>query len=207
MSTVEPSTEQTAVFPALGPGLDFWTDPLAEQLEITGPASARVRLASSTTDADLFVTIRVQDPDGNEVSLVSAIDEHGVLGVGWLRASHRELDEQRSLPHRPWHKHTRKLPLTPGEAVDLDVEIWPTSIVIPPGDRLGVTLSGRDFQMPGDGPWPVIYGIEQRGNGVFVHDDPDDRPAGIFDGKTTVHTGPDSGSSLLLPMIPAPQRD
>ncbi|BCW48669.1 hypothetical protein StoSoilB13_10110 [Arthrobacter sp. StoSoilB13] len=203
LDTSVPTEEHTADFPALGPGVNFWTEPLAEPLEITGPASARVRLASSTADADLFVTLRVQDPEGQEVSLVSAIDEHGVLAVGWLRASHRELDLERSLPHRPWHRHTRTLALIPGQAVHLDVEIWPTSLVIPPGYRLGVTLSGRDFQMPGDGPWPVAYGIEQRGNGVFVHDDPDDRPAGIFDGVTTLYTGPDSGTSLLLPVIPA----
>ncbi|TSE01706.1 CocE/NonD family hydrolase [Skermania sp. ID1734] len=203
LGTSEPSAEHTIDFAALGPGVDFWTEPLTEQLEITGPASARIRLASSTTDADAFVTLRVQDPDGNEASLVSAIDAHGVLAVGWLRASHRELDEQASLPHQPWHRHTRALPLTPGDPVDLDVEIWPTSIVVPRGYRLGVTLSGKDFEMPGEGPWPVLYGIQQRGNGVFVHDDPDDRPAGVFDGTTTLYTGPDSGTSLLLPVIPA----
>ncbi|MDF3308175.1 CocE/NonD family hydrolase C-terminal non-catalytic domain-containing protein [Rhodococcus sp. T2V] len=203
LSTTGPAGEHSVDFPALGPGADFWTEPLTEVLKITGPASARVRLTSTTTDADLFVTLRVQDPDGNEVSLVSAIDEHGVLAVGWLRASHRELDHGRSLPHQPWHPHTRTLPLTPSRPVDLDVEIWPTSLVVPPGYRLGVTLSGSDFQMPGDGPWPVAYGIEQRGNGVFVHDDPHYRPAGIFDGVTTVHTGPASGTSILLPVIPA----
>ncbi|WP_370588823.1 CocE/NonD family hydrolase C-terminal non-catalytic domain-containing protein [Pseudonocardia sp. C8] len=84
------------------------------------------------------------------------------------------------------------------------MEIWPTSIVVPAGFRIGVTLSGRDFEMPGDGPWPVVYGIEQRGNGVFVHDDPDDRPAGTFDGTTTIHTGPAAGTSILLPVIPSP---
>ncbi|MGE3287642.1 MAG: CocE/NonD family hydrolase [Pseudonocardia sp.] len=202
LGTVEPAAGGSADFAAAGPGLDFWTEPLAEQLEITGPAAAALRIASSTTDADVVVTLRVRDPDGREVSLVSAIDAHGVLGVGWLRASHRELDEERSLPYRPWHPHTRTLPLTPGEPVDLDVEIWPTSIVVPPGHRLGVTVSGCDFRMPGDGPWPVLYGIEQRGNGVFVHDDPDDRPTGIFDGVTTLYSGPGGRCSILLPVIP-----
>jgi hypothetical protein len=167
------------------------------------PASARIRVASSTTDADLILTLRLQDPGGKEISLVSAIDPRGVLGAGWLRASHRELDEKRSLPYQPFHPHTQAQPLIPGQAVDVDVEIWPTSIVVPPGHRLGVTVAGSDFEMPGDGPWPVLYGIENRGNGVFVHDDPDDRPAGTFDGTTTVYTGPESGTSLLLPVIPA----
>ncbi|WP_316575784.1 CocE/NonD family hydrolase [Nocardia canadensis] len=203
LAPTPPVAQCTVGFAALGPGAEFWTAPLAEPLEITGPASARIRVASSTADADLFVTLRVRDPENREISLVSAIDEHGVIAVGWLRASHRELDEAASLPYRPWHPHTRTLPLTPGQIVDLDVEIWPTSIVVPQGYRLGVTISGRDFQIPGDGPWPVVYGIEQRGNGVFVHDDPDDRPAGVFDGTTTLHTGPGAGSSLLLPVIPA----
>lgn len=203
LTTEMPAQDGSTEFDALGPGADFWTAALIEPVEITGPASARIRLASTTTDADVFTTLRVQDPEGREISLVSAIDEHGVIAVGWLRASHRELDEQASRPHQPWHAHQRLLPLTPGSPVDLDIEIWPTSIVVPAGFRLGVTLSGRDFQIPGDGPWPLVYGIEQRGNGVFVHDDPDDHPAGVFDGTTTVFTGPGAGTSLLLPVIPA----
>ncbi|MGW5519964.1 CocE/NonD family hydrolase [Nocardia africana] len=197
-----PVTDSVVTFDAAGPGVDFWTEPLGAELEITGPAAARIRLASTAFDADVFVTLRVQDPAGREVTLVSAIDPHGLLGIGWLRASHRELDPERSLPYQPYHPHTRALPLTPGEAVDLDVEIWPTSIVVPAGYRLGVTVSGRDFELPGEGPWPVAYGVEQRGNGVFVHDDADDRPAGRFAGTTTLHTGPSSRTSLLLPVIP-----
>lgn len=202
LTTTAPASTTPIDFAALGPGAEFWTPPLSQPLEITGPASARLRIASSTTDADLFVTVRVQDSDGREVSLVSAIDPHGVLGVGWLRASHRELDDAASLPYRPWHAHTREMPLTPGDPVDVDVEIWPTSIVVPTGYRLGITVSGRDYEMPGDGPWPVLYGIENRGNGVFVHDDTDDRPTDVFGGSTTLFTA-DGASSVLLPIIPA----
>lgn len=196
--TTEPTSGGSVDFAALGPGAEFWTEPLDAPVEITGPAAARLRIASTTTDADLIVTLRVQDPDGVEMSLVSAIDPTGVLGVGWLRASHRELDEQASLPYRPWHSHLRELPLTPGNPVDVDVEIWPTSVVVPAGYRFGVTVSGRDFEMPGDGPWPVLYGIENRGNGVFVHDDADDRRSDVFGGVTTLF----GGSSILLPIIP-----
>jgi hypothetical protein len=57
--------------------------------------------------------------------------------------------------------------------------------------------------MPGDGPWPMLYGMELRGNGVFVPDDPDNRPAEVFGGTTALHTGPASGTSLLLPVNPA----
>ena len=40
------------------------------------------------------------------------------------------------------------------------------------------------------------------GVGPFKHDDPRDRPAAIFGGEVTVHTGPDRPSHLLLPVIP-----
>jgi predicted acyl esterase len=63
-----------------------------------------------------------------------------------LRASHRATDPVRSLPYRPWHPHDRAEPLTPGEVVALDVEIWPTSVVVPAGYRLAVTVGGRDFE-------------------------------------------------------------
>jgi hypothetical protein len=49
----------------------------------------------------------------------------------------------------------------------------------------------------------MLYGMELLGNGVFVHDDPDDGPAEVFGGTTTLHTGPASGTSLLRPVLPA----
>jgi uncharacterized protein len=193
---------QTASFDAAGTGVDFWTPPLDAELEITGPAAARLTITSSVADADLFVTLRVTDPDGRDVTFVSGQDPHGCVGFGWLRASHRETDPQRSLPWRPWHRHESRRPLTPGEPVTLDIEIWPTSVVIPAGYRLGVTISGRDFELSGDGPWPAAFGVTMRGNGIFVHDEPADRPAELAGGTTTLLSGGDSPSYLLLPVIP-----
>src|SRR6202044_1369102 len=126
----------SAQFDALGEGLTFTTRPFAADTEITGPAAARLFVASSTADADLFLTLRVLDPDGADVSFVTALDPAGVIGTGWLRASHRALDPERSLPYRPYHPHESAQPLTPGEVVPLDVEIWPTSVVISAGYRL-----------------------------------------------------------------------
>jgi hypothetical protein len=39
-------------------------------------------------DADLFLTLCVLDPDGADVDFVAALDPAGVIGMGWLRASH-----------------------------------------------------------------------------------------------------------------------
>ncbi len=196
------ATEHSVTFDALGDGLQFWTPPLDQDLELTGPAAARLVIASSTGDADIFLTLRVSDPDGRDVTFVSGQDPHGCVGFGWLRASHRKTDPDRSLPHRPWHTHDERQPLTPAEPVSLDVEIWPTSVVIPAGYRLGVMVQGHDFELPGDGPWPTAFGVTMRGNGIFVHDDPADRPPEVFGGATTLISGGASPSYLLLPVIP-----
>jgi uncharacterized protein len=196
------ATSQAASFAADGAGLTFWTPPLERELELTGPAAARLMISSSTDDADIFVTLRVLDPDGADVTFVSGQDPRGCAGFGWLRASHRQQDPDRSHPYRPWHTHAEPLPLTPGEPVTLEVEIWPTSVVIPAGYRLGVTVQGRDFELPGEGPWPVALGVTMRGNGIFVHDDPADRPPDVFGGVTTLLSGGAAESRLLLPVIP-----
>lgn len=148
LSTEAPADQRTAPFDALGEGLTFTTAPFTEPTEITGPAAARLVVSSSTTDADLFLTLRVLDPEGRDIRFVSALDPAGVVAHGWLRASHRALDAEMSLPYRPWHPHDRLGPLPPGVAVPLDIEIWPTSVVVPAGYRLAVTVQGRDFEFP-----------------------------------------------------------
>jgi hypothetical protein len=196
------AVERSARFDALGPGMTFWTEPLDQDLEITGPAAARLTVASSTADADLFLTLRVVDPAGRDVTFASGQDPNGCVGFGWLRASQRKTDPERSVDWRPWHTHGERQLLTPGEPVAVDVEIWPTSVAIPAGYRLGVSVQGRDFELPGDGPWPIAFGITMRGNGIFVHTEPADRPADIFGGQTTLISGGACPSYLLLPVIP-----
>jgi uncharacterized protein len=197
-----PSADASAKFAALGDGLTFVTEPFTSATEITGPAAARLYVASSTTDADLFLTLRVLDPDGVDVTFVSGVDPAGVVGMGWLRASHRVVDPGRSLPYRPYHLYNNPQPLTPGEVVPLDIELWPTSVVVPAGYRIAVTVQGRDFEFPGEGPWTSVFGVPMKGHGMFIHTVPQDRPAGTFDGVTTIVSGPEQPSYLLLPFVP-----
>lgn len=92
--------------------------------------------------------------------------------------------------YRPYHAHDQIQKLEPAQPYRLDVEIWPTSIVCPPGHRLGLTIQGRDYEAPGV-------------DGRILHNSEQDRPRGEFDGRTTILTGPDHESYLLLPCIPA----
>ena len=86
------SGDATVAFEALGDGVMFWTAPFRKDTEITGPLAAKLFVSSSTSDADLFLVVRVFDPDGKEVTFQGALDPHTPVAQGWLRASHRKLD-------------------------------------------------------------------------------------------------------------------
>ena len=189
-------------YEALGNGLLFQTPPLTQPMEITGPLAAKLTVSSSTTDADLFLVLRVFAPDGKEVTFIGSNDPRTPVAIGWLRASHRKLDAKKSLPYRPWHTHDEKQPLKPGEPVELDVEIWPTSIAVPPGYRIGLHVRGRDYEY--DGPPLQLDGVRYTltGVGPFLHDHPQDRPREIFGGTNTLHFAPGKQPYVLLPVIP-----
>jgi len=192
-------------FEAMGDGVTFLTDPFPGPIEITGHSSARLRLSSSTEDADIFLVLRLFDPTGAEVTFQGALDPHSPLAHGWLRASHRDVDSERSTEWRPFHPHTRRQPLEPGRPCDLEVEIWPTSIVVPAEYRLGLTIRGRDYEGEAAAESISTFKNPFTGVGPFVHDDPTDRPPAVFSGVTTIHGGGPEPASILLPFIPEPE--
>jgi len=192
-----------ASYDALGDGLMFLTPPLEQETEITGPSAAKLFVSSSTVDADMFLVIQVFDPAGKEVVFHGALDPHTPVAQGWLRASHRKLDTALSTPYRPYHTHDEKRPLTPGEVVELDIEIWPTCLVIPVGYRIGLSVRGKDYVYKGaSGGRLSNMKNEFTGCGPFLHDDPKDRPPEIYGGRTTIHFGPGRENYVMLPVIP-----
>jgi uncharacterized protein len=197
-----PKSDERLAFDALGEGVTFVSSPLERETEITGPSAVRLFVASSTEDADIFVVLRVFAPDGKEVAFQGALDPHTPIGQGWLRASHRKLDAALSTPYRPYHSHDERQTLVPGEPVALDIEIWPTSIVVPAGYRIALTVRGKDYEHAGPGARLSNMKNEFRGCGPFLHNDPRDRPPAIFGGRTTLHIGPERPAYVLLPVIP-----
>jgi uncharacterized protein len=190
-------------FDAMGDGVTFLSPPLEHETEITGPSAVKLFVSSSTADADIFLVLRVFSPDGKEVVFQGAIDPHTPIAQGWLRASHRKLDPDLSAPYRPFHRHDEKQPLRPAEVVELDVEIWPTSILVPAGYWIGLTVRGKDYEYEGaSGGRIASFKNELRGCGPFLHGDPRDRPPQIFASTTTLHIGPNCAAYLLLPVIP-----
>lgn len=194
-------------FDAMGEGIRFLSHPLLQDTEITGPIMVRLHISSTTADADLFVVVHVYDAGGEEITFQGAMDPYTSIGKGWLRASQRKLDDTLTREYRPYHSHDESQPLTPGEIYGLDIEVWPTSIVVPAGYRVGLSVLGRDYLREATGSVKSYESFGEQvtnfGSGGMLHDDPEDRPAAIYAGRTTVHTGPGHLSYMLLPIIPA----
>jgi uncharacterized protein len=203
LSRSAPSQAGHVEYEALGNGLTFTTT-ISEETEITGPVAARLFVSSSTSDADLFLIVRVFDPGGKELTFFGSTDPNTPVANGWLRASHRRLDPERSRPWQPFHPHDRVEPLSPGDIYQCDVEILPTSIVIPAGWKLALTIRGKDYEYEGEiDEFGKKFYYGTRGTGGMTHNDPVTRPPEVFGGKVTLHAGPGRESFVLLPIIPA----
>jgi uncharacterized protein len=203
LSASPPDGATSTEYRADGEGVTFTAPPLVEATEITGPLSARLFVSSTAADADLFCVLRALAPDGSDVTFPGAIDPHTPIAQGWLRVSHRKLDPGLSTEYRPYHTHDEIQHLVPGEVYRADVEIWPTSLVIPAGYRLALTVRGRDWEVRRpDAPRLGSFKNEMTGCGPFLHGDPVDRPPELTGSTQTLWAGPGRESWLLLPVIP-----
>ena len=196
------SSTPSLSFEAMGEGIDFKSQAFDQETEITGPLALKLFVSSSTPDVDLFVVTRLFSDADKEVVFQGAVDPYTPIAQGWLRASHRKLDTDLSKPWRPFHSHDQKQLLNPDEIVELDIEIWPTSIVIPENYYLVLTVRGKDYEYP-LAETQILSNFKNQltGCGPFLHNDPFDRNENL-ESTTTLHFSPDSPSYLLLPIIP-----
>jgi predicted acyl esterase len=162
-------------YPALGTienqqTVRFTSAPFTTKTEITGHIVAHLHVSvtpdpagPTPTDIDLFVTIRHIDDNGDEVFYTGTAGDPVPVTKGWLRVSMRKIDtaHPRHREWLPWRSYTSKdvLPVIQGEIYSVDVEIWPTNVVLTPGSKLVFEISSGDTQ----------------GSGIFLHNDPVDR--------------------------------
>jgi predicted acyl esterase len=208
MSPVLATTPTEKSYPGSGDGLTFTSAPFAEETEFTGPIGVRLWVSSSTADMDIFAAVRLIDPEGRDVVFTGNSDPNVPLGQGYLRVSHRAVDPARSTEYAPFHPHLASEPMTPARLYPVDVEFTnPTSIVIPKGYRLALTIQGKDF---GYGPGANIvhakdYDLPNSSNsGLYYLAHPNRDPV-LYGGVDTVATGGGHASYLVLPYIPRRQ--
>jgi uncharacterized protein len=159
--------------------------------ELTGYMKLRLWVSADASDMDLFVGIRKFDRRGRELHFPDFNHiEHGLVARGWLRVSHRELDENRSTPYQPWLKHQRIMPIPSGDTVPVDIEIWPTSILFRAGETLQLIVQGGEIAYTRSNPLPLKHGRICTGHSQTVN-------RGIH----RIHAGGKFDSHLLVPVI------
>lgn len=124
--------------------LTYSTDPLEEPLMLAGPME--LRFFASTTGDDMDWVVRVSE--------VSSQGEQHPITTGYLRASHRQWDEDASSPGAPWITNAESDARPPGpHANEYRIDIWDTAWTIRRGARLRITLSSSDVVNHTPGPW------------------------------------------------------
>jgi len=114
--------------------LRYLTAPFAEETEITGPLCLTLYAAIDQTDTNWMIAIKDVNPLNSEMEITR----------GWLKASHRAVDQQKSKPWQPYHPHIRPEAVTPGEVCEYRIEIRPTSYIFERGHRLMLEIASMD---------------------------------------------------------------
>jgi predicted acyl esterase len=155
--------------------------------ELIGHMKLRVWMAAEgADDMDVYVGIQKLDRAGKLVPFAYyAQFNDGPVALGWLRASHRELDRERSTEFMPVHTHRREEKLKPGEIVPLDIEIWPSGTRFEAGEGLRLVIQGSDINQ---------YSKETA-RVYFRHE------ASVNRGRHVIHAGGNYDSYLLVPVV------
>ncbi|MEU3513367.1 CocE/NonD family hydrolase [Streptomyces longwoodensis] len=154
--------------------------------------------AEGSDDMDLFVLVQKLDAHGtplqqftalNRGALVHDVTERGASILrykgsdGRLRVSMRHLDDKRSTQEIPVHTFDRVEKVSPGQVVDVEIDLLPVGLTFHPGEQLRLIISGRS-----------LLGTMMPGIREYT-------PANS--GRHIVHTGGDRASYVQLPVLPA----
>ena len=162
--------------------LTFTSTPLTADVEVTGPIVLKLFASSNEIDTRFIVKLSDQHPQTEDERTRGVQPFFTAVSKGWLRASHREKDVQRSTDIRPFYTHTNPQPLTPGEIYEFDIEVMPVSYVFGKGHRIRIEIANGDSSVT---------------DGVFTHPY---HPTLI--GTDTIHHDAAHPSRILLPVIP-----
>lgn len=158
----------------------FTTEPMTEDYYINGPIQADMWVSPTMAlDVGISVKVTLVGPDGSSREITN----------GLLSARHRAVNPTRSRyldgqMIQPWHPFTEEA-LSPapgiGEPILLNVEVFPTSMVVPAGSSLRLAIAASDFP---HGLPPVVDLVDQL--------------LGVYE----LLTDPEHPSSVVVPVVP-----
>ncbi len=160
--------------------LTFTSAPLADDMEVTGPIILELRASSDQTDTRFIVKLSDQLPQ--DATMQDRQPDYTIVSKGWLQASHREKDPERSTDLRPFYKHDLAEPIEPGKIYQYDIEVLPCSYVFKRGHRIRLEIANGDSGLT-DAVFQHPYHPSQVGSDTIWHD-------------------PTNPSRILLPVVP-----
>ncbi|OBT64251.1 hypothetical protein VE03_06881 [Pseudogymnoascus sp. 23342-1-I1] len=176
--------------------LTFTTAPFPANTEFTGHVVAHLNVSVAKdndgnlpADLDLFITVRHLDSSGQEIFYTGTAGDPVPVTKGWLRCSLRRTNPEHPhhrpyLPYRNYFSTDVEM-LEEGEVYAVDVEIWPTNVVVEKGGRVVFEVASADTQ----------------GSAIFKHEHPEDRNRAVFAGLNRLHFGVGEGNYVTLPYI------
>ncbi len=112
-----------------------WSTPaFTEPTELMGAGAAHLFAEIDQPDTNFILRLWDAAPNGRRQ----------LITTGFLKASHRELDEERTTEGNPYHPHTQAVPVEPGTIEEYVVRLYPFAATFLPGHRLVVELSNDE---------------------------------------------------------------
>ncbi|HOZ48710.1 MAG TPA: CocE/NonD family hydrolase [Candidatus Hydrogenedentes bacterium] len=145
--------------------LQFATAPLEQPLEVVGRISVTLFVSTDAPDTDFTAKLVdiYPEPDGRIINVLDGI---------------RRLKSREGLD--------RTVPYTPGDVVDIEIDLWSTSIIFAPGHRVGLHVSSSNFPR---------FALNPNTGADFLDEGAESRVA-----HNAVHAGPAHASALILPL-------
>ena len=117
--------------------LSFTTEPLSEDIEVTGWPALELELSTDSDRGAIVVTLEQISADGGAA----------YLSEGFLNFAYRRLGDDPGGHEGPyWHSWSKAdlSPVTPGDPMRLSLELYPVSATVRAGARLRLTISAAD---------------------------------------------------------------
>ncbi|MEV0495266.1 CocE/NonD family hydrolase [Streptomyces atratus] len=114
--------------------LKWSTESFEEPTELIGTGAAHLFAEIDQDDTNFILRLWDEAPGGGRQ----------LITTGYLKASHRELDEGRTTEGNPYHPHTRAVPVEPGKIEEYVLRLYPFAATFKPGHRLVVELSNDE---------------------------------------------------------------
>lgn len=119
--------------------LHYRTKPFNKSTEFTGPIALKLYVSLDKEDINFVVKLFDVSPNGEKLALTK----------GYLKASQRKLDENKSKPWRPHHTYSNPEPMTPNKIYELNIALSPIAHVFLKDHRMELEISTYDsFILP-----------------------------------------------------------